>query len=196
MKIPFVFLLLMSVAHAAIGVNDKAPNFELVDMDGKQVSLNDYKGKTVVLEWFNHGCPFVRKHYDSGNMQKLQQKYTKKGVVWLSIVSSAEGKQGHLTPKAAQKKKLEEKSGASNFLLDPEGKVGQLYAAKTTPHMYVINKTGDLVYQGAIDSISSADPSDISKAKNYVDLALSEILAGRKVTAQRTQPYGCSVKYK
>lgn len=172
-----------------------APLFALEDAAGKDHSLADFKGKFVVLEWVNFGCPFVRKHYGSGNMQSLQAAYTEKGVVWLSICSSASGKQGHFEGEALKEQLAEEKIKASFYLLDPDGQVGQAYGAKTTPHMYVIDPAGKLIYAGGIDDIPSADVEDIPKAKNYVRLALDAALAGQPVETATSQPYGCSVKY-
>lgn len=186
----FIFTVNASVENGA-----KAPNFSLVNENGKKVSLEDYKGKTVVLEWYNKDCPFVKKHYESKNMQKLQKKWTDKGVVWLSVISSAEGKQGYLTKEEAKKNKASSSSAASAILLDPSGKVGKMYDAKTTPHMYVISKTGELLYQGAIDSNSSYDPAVIPDSKNYVDEVLVKLSANQKVKPGSTKAYGCSVKY-
>ncbi len=174
-----------------------APDFKLKGIAGKSedIKLSDFKGNVVVLEWKNHGCPFVVKHYGSGNMQALQKKYVEKNVIWLSIVSSAPGKQGHQDAEGAKKEFTEHKSSASNVLLDPTGEVGKMYEAKTTPHMFIINKEGTLVYQGAIDDKADTDPKSIPGAKNYVTQALDEVLANKPVTISKTQSYGCSVKY-
>lgn len=172
-----------------------APDFTLVDTHGKSHSLADFKGKTVVLEWTNPGCPFVIKHYGSGNMQALQKEYSAKGVVWLSICSSATGKQGHMSPDEWNKTLSKEGSTPTALLLDGDGKVGRLYGAKTTPHMFVIDAGGKVVYEGAIDSIKSPNAGDIPKATNHVKAALDEVLAGKPVTLPVTTPYGCSVKY-
>ncbi|MFQ5822931.1 MAG: thioredoxin family protein [bacterium] len=177
-------------------IGKPAPDFTLTDSNGKKHSLSDYQGKFVVLEWFNPDCPFVKKHYGSGNMQKLQKKYTKKDVIWLIINSSAPGKQGHCPPDKANKIIKEENAAPTAFLLDHDGKVGKLYGAITTPHMYIINPKGVLVYNGAIDDKPSTKREDIAKAKNYVQLALDEAMAGKKVLIKVTQPYGCTVKYK
>lgn len=185
---------LLSV-QASVENGAKAPNFTLVNELGKEVKLSDYKGKTVVLEWYNKDCPFVRKHYESNNMQKLQKKWTDKDVVWLSIISSAEGKQGYLTQDQAKADKKSSGSSATSILLDPKGNVGKMYDAKTTPHMYVIAKTGELLYQGAIDSNSSYDPAVIPQSKNYVDEVLIKLSSGKKVKPGSTKAYGCSVKY-
>ena len=173
-----------------------APEISVTDSNGKTHTVSQYKGKTVVLEWFNPGCPFVKKHYESGNMQKLQEEFTGKGVVWLTIDSSAPFRQGHLTPEEANGKIAEWKMKPSALLLDPEGKAGQIYGAKTTPHMFVINPDGKVIYQGAIDSKPSNAPEAIASATNYVRVALEESMAGKTVTTASTKPYGCSVKYK
>ena len=180
-------------AEAIVG--QAAPGFSLTDMDGQPRALAEFQGKFVVLEWVNPDCPFVRKHYGSGNMQGLQQAYTQKGVAWLSINSSAEGKQGHLIPATAQAFIKERQAHPTTLLLDPDGTVGRLYGAKTTPHMFVINSEGVLIYAGAIDDIASPDPADIPEAINYVATALNEAMAGEPVTVPESHPYGCSVKY-
>ena len=180
----------------AVDTGQPAPEFTLKSIEGKDVSLADYKGKYVVLEWVNHGCPFVVKHYDSGNMPALQKECIDKGVVWLSICSSAEGKQGHETPEGWQKLNAEKKGVASAILLDGEGTVGKAYGAKTTPHMYIVNPDGTLIYQGAIDDKPTTDQEDIPGAKNYVKAALDEAMAGKPVTDGTTKSYGCGVKYK
>ena len=184
-----------AIANAEVTIGQPAPDFTLTNCEGKKVSLSDYKGKVVVLEWVNHGCPFVVKHYGSGNMQKLQADATAKGVVWLSICSSAPGKQGHATGPDAMKKCTETQSAATAYLLDETGEVGKTYGAKVTPDMYVIDANGVLVYHGAIDDKKSTNPGDIAGAKNYVTAALDEVLAGKPVSTPKTDPYGCSVKY-
>jgi peroxiredoxin len=183
-------------AFAAAEVGAPAPDFSLKSADGKEVKLSDYAGKNVILEWTNHECPFVVKHYGSGNMQNLQAKYTGKDVVWLSIISSAPGKQGFVDAAKAQSLTQERNAKPSAVLFDPSGEVGKAYDAKTTPHMYIVNKAGELVYAGGIDSIQSANPEDIKKADNYVEMAMAEVLAGKEVSKSVTRPYGCSVKYK
>lgn len=180
-------------ANAAVG--QPAPNFSLVDTQGKQHTLSDYAGKTVVLEWTNPDCPFVKKHYMSNNMQNLQQSAREGGVVWLSIGSSAPGKQGHYAPDVWNQLTEERGATPTAVLLDPDGQVGQTYGAQTTPHMYVINAGGVLVYQGAIDNIPSTDPEDVEDSENYVRKALSELAAGKPVSTSSTKAYGCSVKY-
>ena len=187
--------VLVAGGRAEVTTGAAAPDFTLTDTSGASHKLSDFKGKPVVLEWVNHGCPFVVKHYSKGNMQGLQADYTGKGVVWLSICSSAEGKQGYDTAEGWQKLNTEKGGKATAILLDPEGTVGKLYGAKTTPHMYVINAEGTLVYQGAIDDKPSTDSDDIPGAKNYVKAALDEVLAGKPVTTGQTKPYGCGVKY-
>ncbi len=182
-------------ALAAPEVGQPAPAFTLTDSNGQSHSLADFKGKFVVLEWLNHGCPFVKKHYDSNSMQKLQKEYTSKDVVWLSIVSSAPGKQGHMSPAETNQAKEEKGSAATAVLLDEDGTVGQLYGARVTPELYVINPEGDLLYSGAIDDKKSVDPADVEGATNYVKQALDEALAGQPVSTPKTEPYGCSVKY-
>ncbi|MBX7223081.1 MAG: thioredoxin family protein [Blastocatellia bacterium] len=176
--------------NASVGadatVGQPAPAFSGTDSHGKTHNLSDFKGKYVVLEWYNPDCPIVRSKYDPGVMQKLQQEYTKKGIVWLSIDSSAPGKQGHLTPEQANAAIKKEKGAPTALLLDPEGKIGRLYGAKTTPHMFIIDPQGKLIYNGAIDDKAN---------NNYVRTALDEVLAGKAVSNPTTQPYGCSVKY-
>ena len=176
-------------------VGKEAPDFKLTDSAGKEHSLTDFKGKYVVLEWTNPGCPFVRKHYKSGNMQKLQAMATEKGAVWLAIDSSASGKEGYLSGAEAKKAKEGDYKNASALLIDADGKVGKLYSATNTPEMAIINPEGKVVYTGAIDSISSADEGDIAKATNYVQVGLEEAMAGKAVTKSSSKPYGCGVKY-
>jgi len=184
-----------AASFAEAKIDEAAPAFTLKDVDGKERSLADYKGKTVVLEWTNDGCPFVKKHYGSGNMQALQKRWTEKGVVWLTINTSAEGKQGHLSPAAAKALMAEQKAAPTAYLFDGDGKVGKLYKAQTTPHMYVIDGEGTLRYMGAIDDKATVDLSDVPKAKNYVEAALAELAEGKPVTTKATRAYGCSVKY-
>jgi hypothetical protein len=198
MKLMIALLaLLTSLSSFAIETGVMAPDFSLKSAGPKdgEVKLSAFKGKVVVLEWLNHGCPFVRKHYDSGNMQKLQTKYVAKNVIWLSIISSAEGKQGFVNSEEARRDMVKNKSGATNVLLDPTGKVGQLYEAKTTPHMFIVDKEGKLAYQGAIDDKPDADQGSVTSAKNYVAEALDLILENKKVSQATTKSYGCGVKY-
>jgi len=177
-------------------VGSKAPEFSLPDMKGKSHSLSEYKGKYVVLEWFNPECPFVKKHYGTDNMQKLQQEFTGKGVVWLTIDSNAPGMEGNLSAEAAEKISNSWKTHQTALLLDPDGKVGKAYGAKNTPHMFVVSPEGKIVYEGAIDSKASPNPADIPSSTNYVKVALDESLSGKPVSNPNTKPYGCSVKYK
>jgi peroxiredoxin len=185
---------LFAAESPAVGTN--APDFSVTDSKGKTQSVSQYKGKYVVLEWFNPDCPFVKKHYGGGNMQKLQEEFTGKGVVWLSIDSSAPGKEGHLTAEQANQKMTEWKTKQTALLLDPDGKAGQTYGAKNTPHMFIINPEGKVIYEGAIDSKASANAADIANSTNYVKVALEESMGGKPVTTANTKPYGCSVKYK
>lgn len=188
-------LLASTAAVASPKIGEPAPAFTLKDSAGKPVSLSNYKGKFVVLEWTNHDCPFVKKHYSSGNMQSLQKEITAKDVVWLSIVSSAPGKQGHVDGAAADALTQSRGAAPTAVLLDASGDAGRSYAAKTTPHMFVVAPDGTLVYMGGIDSIPSSDASDIAKATPYVKVALAEAMAGKPVTDASTRPYGCSIKY-
>jgi peroxiredoxin len=188
-------LLIVPVAHAAPEIGKPAPEFTGTDSNGQSHRLSDFKGKIVVLEWTNPECPYVKKHYDSRNMQNLQKEFTGKDVVWLSINSGAKGKQGHQSPDEANKYIEEKGSMATARLLDETGEIGKAYGAKTTPHMYVINKEGVLVYDGAIDDNDSTASESVAKAKNYVRAALEEVMAGKPVTTAQTKPYGCSVKY-
>jgi peroxiredoxin len=180
---------------AAATATSLAPDFTLPDTNGKSHKLSDYRGKVVILEWVNHGCPFVQKHYGSGNMQALQKQAAEKGAVWLSICSSADGKQGHMTAEKWNEEITATKTAAAAVLLDPAGDVGRLYEAKTTPQMFVLDTEGRIVYRGAIDDKPTADQADIAGAKNYVTEALDAVLAGKPVETAETKPYGCSVKY-
>ena len=182
-------------AQAAAPAGRAAPAFTVKDSNGRTHKLSDFKGRYVVLEWLNYGCPFVKKHYDSGNMQATQRAARKQGAVWLSVNSSASGKQGHTGGSAANKLTRTQKAAPSAVLLDANGKVGKDYGAKTTPHMFVINPKGIVVYNGAIDDKPSTDVKDIKGSKNYVLAALSQARTGQKVSTPVTQPYGCSVKY-
>ena len=185
-----------TTARAAAMVGQPAPDFTLVDSNGAKHSLSDLKGKIVVLEWVNFECPFVGKHYGSGNMQKLQKAYTGKGVVWLSINSSADGKQGYFPPDKINALMKEKGAAPTAYLIDADGAVGRAYGAKTTPHMYVIDAKGSLIYAGGIDDTPSTDQADVATAKNFVRAALDEALAGKPVTTASSTPYGCSVKYR
>ena len=197
-KVTALFLaLVMSIftVSAAVENGAMAPDFELKGADGKTYKLSDFKGKTVVLEAVNFGCPFVKKFYKSGKMQELQAQAKKDGVVWLSICASAKGKQGYMEAAQINKKLEKFKATPTAYLIDAEGKTGRAYDMKTTPHMYVISAEGKLVYQGAIDSKSSANPKDIPSATNYVKQALTELAAGKAISQPKTRSYGCSVKY-
>ena len=199
MKPMFVAVTALAViaapASAAPTIGQAAPNFRAADVNGKPVSLSDFRGKTVVIEWHNPGCPFVKKHYGSGNMQKAQAAAARDGAVWLTINSGAPGKQGHMS--GAEAKALLARAGAraTAYLLDPNGVVGKAYEAKTTPHMYIVNKAGKLVYAGGIDDKPTANPADIAGARNHVLAALGELKAGKAVSVTTSRPYGCSVKY-
>ncbi len=188
--------LVAAPAFAEPQIGKAAPNFKLYDVNGRVVSLSDFRGKTVVLEWNNPECPFVKKHYNSGNMQKTQAAAAADGVVWLSINSSAEGKQGYMTPDQAKTIVAGQQSRRTAYLLDPKGVVGAGYAAKTTPHMYIINSKGTLVYNGGIDDKPTPNPADINGARNHVLAALAELKAGKAVSVPTSRPYGCNVKYK
>ena len=195
LPLPVLALALNLSAFAAVEPGETAPDFTLKDSKGNSQKLSSFSGKFVVLEWMNPECPFVKKHYSTGNMQSLQKEYTAKGIVWLSIISSAPGKQGYCTGPQAEANTKDQKAFPTAVLLDPSGEVGQLYGAKTTPHMFVINPEGKLIYMGAIDSIRSANSSDCAKADNYVRQTLNATLAGKPVPNPETKSYGCSVKY-
>lgn len=188
-------LLVIPAVYAAAETGKAAPDFTLTDTNGKSHTLSGHKGNYVVLEWTNPECPFVKKHYDSGNMQSLQKEFTGKGVVWLSINTSAQGKEGYVSPEMANEWIKQKESSPTALLLDRGGKVGKLYGAKTTPQMFVINPEGVLIYQGAIDDNPSPDPSTIAEAKNYVRAALDQSMSGQLVSDTTTKSYGCSVKY-
>jgi peroxiredoxin len=185
----------VTVSVTTASIDKAAPDFSLGGIDGKTYKLSDFKGKYVVLEWNNLDCPFVKKHYGSGNMQALQKKYTDQGVVWLTICSSAEGKQGYYEPAALQEMTKERKLASTAYLRDPDGTVGKEYGAKTTPSMFVVSPDGNLIYAGAIDDKPSTDPNDIPGANNYVAACLDASLAGKPVATHSTVSYGCSVKY-
>ena len=183
------------MAHAAASVGQPAPDFTLSDTAGKPVKLSQFKGKLVVLEWNNPGCPFVRKHYQ-GNMQALQKDFTNQGVVWLAINSTEEASGDHLSPPQLARWMTEKGASPSATLMDEDGNVGKAYGARVTPHMYIVNGQGLLAYAGAIDSIPTARVADIEKATNHVRQGLTELLAGKPVSVATSQAYGCSVKYK
>jgi len=187
---------LIAGARAAVEPGKPAPDFTLTDIDGNSVGLSEFRGKFVVLEWFNSECPFVQKHYDSGNMQALQAKYTKSGIVWLVINSTNPEHSNFRDSKRSGEIMNNWKGSPSGLLLDPEGGVGQAYGARTTPHMYIIDPQGKLVYRGGIDDKPSFSQRDIPDAKNYVAVALDELMAGEPVSESDTRPYGCSIKYR
>ena len=188
-------LALLTLSAFAVKVGDQAPDFTGTDSHGQTHKLSDYHGKFVVMEWHNNGCPFTKKHYESGNMQKLQQEWTSKGVIWLTMISSSPGSQGYVT--ADQENDYLQKMHAvpTAALLDPKGEIGHLYGAKTTPHMFVIDPQGQIIYNGAIDDKATTDASDVNGANNYVSDALQEAMSGKAVAVATTRPYGCSVKY-
>jgi peroxiredoxin len=184
-----------SPAFAAPAPGQPAPAFRGVDVSGKPVSLADFRGKTVVLEWNNPNCPFVQKHYTSGNMQSLQQKNTAAGVVWLAINSTTEAHSDYMTPAKLATWFGEQKAVPTAIVMDPTGAIGRAYGAKVTPHMYVIDAKGTLVYAGAIDDKRSANPADVKSSTNHVAVALGEVAAGKAVTKSATTAYGCTIKY-
>lgn len=198
MKTPLLVTVILAAAgavHATPAADAPAPAFVAQDAAGKPVSLAAFRGKTVVLEWTNNGCPFVGHMYASGVMQDLQRKAASDGVVWLTVISSAPGKQGFLTPAQVGPWKARVGAAPADVLLDPEGQLGRAYDARTTPNMVVIDRTGRLVYEGAIDDDPSTNPADAHKAKNYVALALADLRDGRPIRPAVTKSYGCSVKY-
>ena len=188
--------LCAGLAHAAATVGAPAPDFKLTDLDGKKVSLADFKGRHVVLEWHNPHCPFVVKHYDSGNMQSLQEKYDAKDTVWLTVNSTNPDHRDYMNAAKLKTYVAEKKAAPDAYMTDTDGKVGLAYGARTTPHMYVVNPAGTLVYAGAIDDKRSTDKSDVKFARNYLVAALDESRTGKAVTTATTSPYGCSVKYR
>ncbi|HET9400612.1 MAG TPA: redoxin domain-containing protein [Candidatus Acidoferrales bacterium] len=188
-------LLALPILISATKVGDPAPGFTATGSDGKTYNLADYRGKFVVLEWHNNGCPYTRKHYESGNMQHLQKEWTGKGVVWFTVISSAPGTQGFVTADQENAYMSKMHATPTAALLDPNGDLGHMYDAKTTPHMIVINPQGQIIYDGAIDDHPTPDQGDIASSKNFVDLALQEATSGKAVETATTRPYGCSVKY-
>jgi peroxiredoxin len=188
--------LITTQVQADATIDQAAPLFSAKTADGNTIDLASLKGKTVVLEWTNHDCPFVKKHYDkSGNIPALQKEFTAKGVTWLQIISSAPGKQGHVDGAAAIKLNKDRNAAPTNIILDPEGTVAKLYGAQTTPHFFIINDKGTLVYKGGVDSVPSNKPEDIAGATKYVRESLEAIAAGKKVPNPSTKPYGCSIKF-
>ena len=191
----FILIFAISIHAQKAKLNEAAPEFTLKDSFGKEHSLSDFAGKVVVLEWINFECPFVKKHYNSNNMQTLQQKYNDKGIVWLAICSSAEGKQGNFSNDEINGRTDKISAKYTAYLVDDKGKVGKMYGAKTTPHMFIIDKESKLVYAGAIDDKPSTDEDDVEGAKNYISSALDQLLDGKEIELQSSTPYGCSVKY-
>lgn len=182
-------------AFAEVKIGAAAPDFSRKNQDGKNISLKDFKGKWIVLEWYNSGCPYVQKHYSSGNMQALQKNYSDKDVQWFTIATSAKGKQGYIEPAKAKDEMTKAKMNSTSLLLDSDGIMGKAYNAKVTPHMFVINPEGLVVYAGAIDSNDSADPATIKEATNYVSAALDSAMTGKSVARPTSKAYGCNVKY-
>jgi peroxiredoxin len=189
-----IALIVISRAWAA-RVGERAPDFTATDSNGKVHTLSEYADKYVVLEWTNRDCPYTQKHYKSGNMQRLQSEWTARGVIWLTVASSAPGKQGYVTANEENAYLKQAGAAPTAVLLDPTGTLGHLYDAKTTPDMFVISPQGVLIYEGAIDDRATTDVSDVTGAKNYVSLALEEAMAGKPVSTPATRSYGCSVKY-
>jgi hypothetical protein len=187
--------LMPATLWASPAVDQPAPAFVGTGADGKPISLDSLKGKTVVLEWTNNDCPYVRKHYESGNIPALQKEAAAKGVVWLQVISSAPGTQGFVDGATAVKLNKSRGAAPANTVLDPDGKIGMAYGAQTTPHMFIIGPQSQLLYKGGIDSLATTDKSDIAKATPYVKTALNELAAGKKISTAVTRPYGCSIKY-
>lgn len=199
MKLPHILatasFALVSIASAGVLTGSPAPDFTLTDTKGVSHSLSDFKGKFVVLEWTNHLCPVVAKHYSKGGMQATQKMLTDDGVIWLQIVSSAKGKQGHITNEQGEALRSEKGMHSTAMLLDASGDVGKQYGARTTPHMFLISPEGELIYQGAIDNVRSSRSKDNAEATNYVQAAYSSAVAGEPIENATTTPYGCGVKY-
>lgn len=181
---------------AGVQVGKAAPEFSFTDIEGTSGKLSDFRGKYVVIEWFNHGCPFTEKHYKSDRMQDLQRKYTEAGVVWIAVNSTGDGHADYRDAAMTRKEAEAYGTSATYIVLDPSGEIGKLYGAKTTPDIFIVDPQGKIIYKGAADSVNSTDTDDIPKADNYIDLALTEAMAGKPVTTPETKPYGCSVKYK
>lgn len=191
-------LVIGFLAFSSVKNGETAPSFSLMNQDKQTVSLDEFRGKKVVLEWTNHDCPFVKRHYETRNMQTLQKDMTDNEVVWLSVVSSAEGKQGYISSTQAKQLTTDRDANPTHVLLDKKGEVGRLFSAKTTPHMFVIDEMGKVQYQGAIDNLGNTGAlfsTDLSRAKNYVRNAVSQLMSGEEVKDKKTRPYGCSVKY-
>jgi peroxiredoxin len=194
-KLPAIALATLAIPALAVAPGTPAPDFKGTDSNGVQHSLSDYRGKYVVLEWANKGCPYDQKHYLSGSMENLQKEWTAKGVVWLSVISSAPGEQGYVTPTEENNYIKTMHVASTAVLLDPTSTIARLYEAKTTPHMFVIDPTGKLIYQGAIDNKPTTDQEDLKTADNYLNDALNASMSGKPVSVASTRPYGCSVKY-
>jgi AhpC/TSA family len=190
-----IMLLFGSAASAALKIGEPAPDFTATDSKGDPIHLKEYRGKTVVLEWTNADCPYTRKHYTSGNMQSVQGLAQQQGIIWLTVVSSAPGKQGYVNGPAADALTVSRKAAPTAVVLDPTGAVGRLYAAKTTPHMFVIDKNGALQYMGGMDSLATTDEADIARAEPYLKEAMLAVAQGNAAPHPVTKPYGCSVKY-
>ena len=188
-------MALLAAPLFAVKVGDPAPDFKGADSNGKTQELSAYRGKYVVLEWHNNGCPFTKKHYETGNMQKLQKEWTARGVVWFTIISSAPGKQGYVTAAEENAYLKKEDAAPTAAILDPSGTIGHLYSAKTTPQIIIIDPSGKVVYDGAIDDQPTPEQSDVAGANNYVNVALTELMSGKPVSMATSRPYGCSVKY-
>jgi hypothetical protein len=187
--------LVFTASALAIAPGTQAPDFKITDANGVTQTLSQYRGKYVVLEWANQGCPFDRKHYLSGSMEALQKQWTARGVIWLSIISSAPGEQGYVTPAEERDYLRKMHAAPTAAILDPTGTIGRLYSARTTPHMFVIDPSGKVIYQGAIDDKPTPDQEDLKGAHNYVTAALEAAMSGKPVEPASTRPYGCSVKY-
>jgi peroxiredoxin len=194
-SVSLLIVLIALSAAWAVRVGETAPAFTATDSNGRVDKLSDYHGKFVVLEWSNRGCPYTQKHYNSGNMQRLQREWTSRGVVWLTVLSSAPGKQGYVTASEENAYLSQVKAAPTAVLLDPSGALGHLYDAKTTPQMFIISPQGTLIYNGAIDDRPTTDVADVNGARNYVSAALKEATAGNPVSQPTSRPYGCSVKY-
>ncbi len=194
-KLLSLALAALTLPALAVAPGNIAPDFKGTDSNGVQHSLSEYRGKYVVLEWANKGCPYDQKHYLSGSMENLQKEWTAKGVVWLSVISSAPGEQGYVTPSEENSYIKSMHVASTAVLLDPTGSIGRLYEAKTTPHIFVIDPTGKLIYQGAIDDKPTTDQEDLKGARNYLNESLTAAMAGKPVPVASTRPYGCSVKY-
>lgn len=194
-SVAFLTLLSLVLPAAAARVGNAAPDFTATDTNGNIHKLSDYKGKFVVLEWSNRGCPYTQKHYNSGNMQQLQREWTARGVIWLTVISSGPGKQGYVTGPEENAYLKQVNAAPTAVLLDPTGALGHLYDAKTTPDIFIISPQGTLIYSGAMDDKPTTDVADVSGAKNYVSAALNDATSGKAVAVPTSRPYGCSVKY-